>query len=270
MYAIKLELKLNNIERSYLAGCAGYARLVYNYGLDLIKSSWSFEGIKVGDGSRLAAIKKILTNHVMANDKYKWMKKYPSTIYQSALNNLGKAMSRYRKGLGKLPVLKAKKDGDSFTVYKSSGIYPSKGRAMLPFSNRQVIQAGKKIIIPGLGTFRLKEELLFTCSSQTFTISRSSHKWYVSFTIDAEKIPPIIQKNELVGIDLGVKAFATLSTGKVYEMPKTLKEAKTKLSQFQWANRNKQLGNRKKKIKASNRAKLYYRQLAKNIPEFLI
>lgn len=262
MYALKLELKLNNKERSYLAGCAGYSRLVYNYGLNMLKQSWSFEEVKASDAKRLGEIKKILTNSVMAHKEYEWMKKYPSTIYQSALQHLGNGMSRYRKGLSKLPVFKRKHQGDSFTVYKSSGVYPSKGQAMIPFTNRQVLLPGKKIKIPGLGTFRLKEQIPYICSSQTFTISREADKWFVSFMIDAEKLPPIIHENEKVGIDLGVSTFATLSNGKTYSTPPTLKSAKTKLSRRQWQNRNKQKGNRKQKIKASNNCKKHYQKLA--------
>ena len=131
MYALKLKLKLNNKERSYLAGCAGFARLVYNYGLDILKQSWSLGDIKASDTKRLGAIKKLLTNSVMKEKEYEWMNQYPSTIYQSALRNLGDAMTRYRKGLGKLPVFKRKHRGDSFTVYKSSGVYPVKGHKSL-------------------------------------------------------------------------------------------------------------------------------------------
>ncbi len=54
MYAIKLELKLNNKERAKLAGCAGFKRVVYNFGLDLLKQSWQLEGIKASDGKRIA------------------------------------------------------------------------------------------------------------------------------------------------------------------------------------------------------------------------
>ncbi len=35
MYAIKRELKLNNLERTLMAQHAGFARVVYNYGLSL-------------------------------------------------------------------------------------------------------------------------------------------------------------------------------------------------------------------------------------------
>ena len=170
MYAIKLELKLNNKERSKLAGCAGFKRVVYNFGLDLLKKSWQFEGIKTSDSKRIAAIKKILTTDVMSRLEYSWMREYPSTVYQSALQDLQNAFDRWRKGLADIPVFKAKKDGDSFTVYKTSGVYPDKGKPPLPFSNRQVLPSGKKITLPGLGKFRLKEKVFL----QSFTGGRAT------------------------------------------------------------------------------------------------
>lgn len=189
MYAIKLELKLNNKERSLLAGCAGFKRVVYNFGLDLLKNSWQFEGIKASDSKRLAAIKKILTNDVMSRPGYGWMKQYPSTVYQSALQDLKDAFDRWRKGLAEIPVFKAKKDGDSFTVYRTSGVYLEKGKPALPFTNRQVLQSGKRITLPGLGEFRLKEKLKFTCSSQTFTLSRQADSRCASLQL-FEKLEP--------------------------------------------------------------------------------
>jgi len=73
---------------------------------------------------------------------------------------------------------------------------------------------GKLIKIPTLGTFRLQEPLTQSYMSQTFTLSSEAQQWYVSFCVDAERIPPILHEiAEPVGIDLGVKAFATISDG---------------------------------------------------------
>jgi len=264
VYSLKLELKLNNKERSLLAGCAGFKRVVYNFGLDLVKSSWQFKGIIASDSKRLTALKKILTGEVMPRSDYSWMKKYPSTVYQSALQDLKNAFDRWRKGLAQIPVFKTKKGGDSFTVYRTSGIYPETGKPALPFTNRQVLHPGKKITLPGLGKFRLKEKLKFICSSQTFTISRQANRWFVSFTIDAQKIPPLFHEVvEPIGIDLGVKCFATLSDNTIYEAPKPLKKAKTKLAKLQWRNRRKLQGNRKKGTRASANAKKFYVKQAK-------
>ncbi len=164
------------------------------------------------------------------------MKKYPSTIYQSALQNLQNGFDRWRKGLADIPVFKSKKDRDSFTIYKTSGIYPEKVKPPLAFTNRQVLLLGKRINLPGLGEFRLKEKIKFTCSSQTFTVSRQADKWFVSFVVDAERVPPLFHEVvEPIGIDLGVKCFATLSDGTTYIAPKPLKKAKTNRSEIAMA-----------------------------------
>jgi putative transposase len=152
--------------------------------------------------------------------------------------------------------------GDSFSVYKTAGIYLEKGKPPLPFTNRVVLPDGKQIKLPGLKTLRLKERIDFICSSQTFTVSRTADKWFVAFTLDAEKVPPIIHPIISIGVDLGVQVLATCSDGTFYDMPVTTKKAKIKLGKQQWRNRHKVLGNKKLKVKASNKAKRYYRRLA--------
>jgi putative transposase len=261
MYSLKRELKLNKKETSLMRGCAGFKRFVYNYCLDLIVASWNFEGVKASDSKRIAAIKKVFTTVTMQKPEFAWMKNYPSTVYQSAFIDIKEAFARWRKGLSGFPRKKSKKKGDSFTVYKTSGVYPEKGKPALPFTNRVVIEPGKKVKLPGFKTVRLKERIDFICSSQTFTVSRAADKWFVSFTLDAEKIPPVIHPLQRVGVDLGVKCLATVSDGTRYEMPLTTKIAKTKLGKLQWRNRNKVLGNRRLNVKASNKAKRYYLQL---------
>jgi putative transposase len=47
MFAVRRELKLNNVETSLMRGNAGFKRFVYNFGLELLTASWSFEEIKV-------------------------------------------------------------------------------------------------------------------------------------------------------------------------------------------------------------------------------
>ncbi|TWH55082.1 putative transposase [Dulcicalothrix desertica PCC 7102] len=246
-----------------MRGMAGYRRFVYNFGLEMLKASWGFEGIKASDSDRLSEIKKVFTNHVMTLPEYAWTKDYPSAIYQSAFQDLGEAVARWRKGLTEFPVLATKKKGDKFTLYKSRGIYPKKGEPALPFTNRVSIAPGKKINLPGYGEVRSKEKVDFYYSSQTFTVTRTSDKWFVSSNIDAEPIPPIIHKVEKVGIDLGVKTFATFSDASTISAPESLKKAKTKLSKEQWRNRNKEFGNRGKGVRASKNAKKFFNYIAR-------
>lgn len=90
MYAIHRELKLNNKEVSLMRGLAGFKRFVYNYGLELITSSWEDKNLSGNDAKRLDDIKKVFTSITMLKPEYAWMKKYPSTVYQSAFLDLKK------------------------------------------------------------------------------------------------------------------------------------------------------------------------------------
>lgn len=76
MYTIKLELKLNNKERSLLRGCAGFRRTIYNYGLDMVIGIWD-SNIQASETKILDQAKKLLTNQVMKSDEYGWMRNYP-------------------------------------------------------------------------------------------------------------------------------------------------------------------------------------------------
>jgi putative transposase len=113
MFAIKRELKLNKVETSLMRGNAGFKRFVYNYGLELLTTSWSFEGVKASDSKRIDAIKKVFTQVTMQKPEYAWMKLYPSTVYQSAFIDLKDAFSRWRRGLSEFPKKRLKKKGDS-------------------------------------------------------------------------------------------------------------------------------------------------------------
>ena len=251
MYAIKRELKLNNKQATYFSQCAGYSRFCYNYALDMVVNSWSFQNVKAGDSKRLAAIKKVFTNHTKKKPEFSWCNNYSSRIYQNAFRDLSTAFSRWRdpKLKAEMPVKKRKKHECSFTVDSSNG--------------KVLVRQGNRIKIPTLGTFRLKEDIPYDCISQTFTVSRKAGKWFVSFMVNACPLPAMQHSKKVVGIDLGIKCFATLSDGTTIKAPETLKKAKTKLRLFQFRNRNKVIGNRRLKVKSSNNAIKYFQKIRK-------
>ncbi|MCJ8278544.1 MAG: transposase, partial [Rivularia sp. ALOHA_DT_140] len=84
-------------------------------------------------------------------------------------------------------------------------------------------------------------------------------RWFISFKIDRP-----IQENantKIIGVDLGVKNLATLSTGEVIEGAKAYRKNKTKLSRLQWLNRNKIIGSSNWK-KASLKIARLHRKIA--------
>ena len=216
MFAVKRALKLNNSEATLMSKHAGFRRVIYNMGISL--RTQMYGEAKSSDAKVIAGIKKVLTNHVKKRQKFTWMNELSSKVYQSALQDLQTAFIRYRQGLAKHPTFVSKKDGQSFTVYDGNG--------------KVVVGAGSKIKIPTLGTFSLYEPLVEGYATQTFTVSREGSRWYVSFCVDAGRLL-VNQSLGAVGIDVGVKAFATLSDEQVFDAPKPLKQAKTKLAQLQ-------------------------------------
>src|SRR4028119_2389745 len=217
MFAVKRALKLNNNEATLMAKHAGFRRVVFNFGLSLRTQMYS-EG-KLSDSKVLNEVKKVLTNHVKKQPEFAWMNQLSSRVYQNALIDLKDAFSRYRSGKAGHPKFASRRDGQSFTVDSSNG--------------KVLLAAGSTIKIPTLGTFRLYEPLEGGFVSQTFTISKEGSRWFVSFCIDAERLP-VRQPENSVGIDMGIKSFATLSTQQVFDAPKPLKaRAKTKLATLQ-------------------------------------
>jgi putative transposase len=241
--------------------CAGYARFVYNYGLNMVNGTKGMtklnkrgQEVSLSYNQRINEAKKVFTNYVKKQSEYAWTSNYSSRIYQSAFQHLGEAVKRYKEGISKYPKLKRKKDRQSFTVYDGNG--------------KVTINAGKKIKIPTLGTFRLFEPVPYRTASQTFTISRTGEKWFVSFGIEAEQLPvhPLLDERsqEVVGIDVGVKQFATVASSEensTISLPESIKKEQLKLAKFQWRNRNKQLGSKGKP--PSKNAIKYYKKLAK-------
>jgi hypothetical protein len=80
MYAIKLELKLNNTEFTLMAQHAGFSRFVYNYGVALYKQ---VRNIKGGVTKKISAIRKVLINFTQKKPEYAWMNQPPDMSGES-------------------------------------------------------------------------------------------------------------------------------------------------------------------------------------------
>lgn len=250
MYAIKVELKLNNREKTQINQHLGFSRFCYNFGLNLY-GQIDHKQYPGSSSKKIDLIKKVFTNHVKTLPQYAWTKGLSSRVYQNAFSHLKTALTRFFKGLGKYPKYKKKKNSNSFTVDSSNGV---------------ILQEGdKRVKLPTLGTFRTFEAIP-KCLSQTYTISKRGDKYYVAFVINAELIPPIQHEViEPVGCDVNLSdgKYCVLSDGTTIAYPKPLKSAITKLKKLQYHNRNKQLGNKRLGQKPSNNAQKYYRRLAK-------
>jgi len=122
------------------------------------------------------------------------MNQLSSGVDQKALIDLKDAFNRYRSSKWTHPTFASGRDGKSFTVDSSSP--------------KVVLNAGNTIKLPTVGTFPGHEPLECGLVPQTFTQSKEGGRWFVSFGVDAER-KEVQQTEESVGIDIGIKAFAT-------------------------------------------------------------
>jgi putative transposase len=239
MFAVKRALKLNNREATLMAKHAGFRRVVFNMGLSLRLQMYGAG--EFSDSKVINEVKKVLTNHVKKKPEFAWMNQLSSRVYQNALIDLKDAFSRYRSGKAGHPRFASRRDGQSFTVDSSHG--------------KVLLAAGKTIKIPTLGNFRLCEPLECGFVSQTFTISKKGSRWFVSFCVDAERLP-VQQPESSVGIDVGIKYAATLSNQQVFDAPKPLiASAKTKLAKLQ--------RKASKQVKGSNNQRKTYNKISR-------
>jgi len=108
--------------------------------------------------------------------------------------------------------------------------------------------------LPKIGEVEVVFHRIFEGTLKTATISKSSTgKYYISILVDdGKELPPKKKHTEIntVGIDVGIKDFAVLSTGEKIENPKYLKNSLKRLKCLQRRVSRKQKGsNRRNKAK---------------------
>ena len=73
-----------------------------------------------------------------------------------------------------------------------------------------------------------------TARIRSATVSHRRGRWFVSFSVEIERVDPApAQPHTVVGVDLGVKSLAVLSTGEVIANPRHLEIARRQLRRLQ-------------------------------------
>ncbi len=236
--AYRTKLKINNAEKTLLAQHAGYARWVYNWALGF----WG-EAYKEGLKPSVASLKKLFTNHVKPT--FPWMSELSSKVYQYAFINLGEAFKRFFKNNGGYPNFKKKGKNDSFTIDNS-------GKA--------IKLGGLRHLLPFIGWVRTHEALP-DCITKKVTISKQASDWYLSFHLEIPDAPPTPKLVDVVGVDLGISALATLSTSEVFPNLLPYRKAKQKLARLQRTVSRKLYGSNNRR-KAVLKLQREYRKVA--------
>ena len=206
--AHKIELKLNNKQRTYFKKACGVSRFTWNWAL----SSWdkAYEENKNRPKEERSpvngmALKKEFNK--LKKEQFPWTFEVTKYASQQPFIHLNLAFGRFFKGLsGKPKFKKRNKSVDSFYV-----------------GGDQVKIKNKNIWVPNLGWVRLKEWTRFEGPIRSATFSRKADRWFVSLQIDTT-ISPKSPLKEAVGVDLGINSLVHTSDGVSILSPKPLRK----------------------------------------------
>lgn len=241
LIAHKIGLNPNNVQATHFARAAGTARFAYNWAL----AEWQrqYEVCKLDATSpkpSQMALRRQL-NSIKA-EQYPWMLDVTKNAPQMAIIQLGVAFKNFFAGRAKHPKFKKKGLHDSFSL-----------------TNDQFSVDESRIRIPNLGWVRMREALRFTGKIMSATVSRVADKWFVSITVETSNETPLTQaKNQgVVGVDLGVSALATLSSGEIITGAKSHKALLSRLQRLSRGLSRKVKGSENRKKAKSKLARLH-------------
>ena len=92
---------------------------------------------------------------------------------------------------------------------------------------------GDKLTVPGVGTCRIRLSRPIEGRCKQLRITRRADGWYALLVCEISKPSPMAKTGATVGVDVGIKSFATLSTGEEIANPRHLKQAATRLAREQ-------------------------------------
>lgn len=246
MIAHRIALDLNDAQATYMARAAGTARFAYNWALAEWKrqyEAWKADNTlpkpsQMNMRRQLNAIKR---------EQFPWMLEVTKNAPQMAIIQLGQAFQNFFAGRARYPQFRKKGAHDRFSL-----------------SNDQFEVDGSRMRIPNLGWVRMCETLRFAGKIMSATVSRVADRWFVSITVDTPNSShqPQAKNQGEVGVDLGVSALATLSTGEVFPGPKPHKALLDRLRRLSRSLSRKQKGSANRNKAKMKLARLHARVAA--------
>ncbi|MEQ9669359.1 RNA-guided endonuclease InsQ/TnpB family protein [Coleofasciculus sp. G2-EDA-02] len=224
LLGFKTELLVINKQRTLLAKHCGVARHAWNWGLGLTKQILDHNKDNPDEKIKLPTavdLHKWLV--AMVKPQCPWYYEVSKCAPQYALRQLSEAWKQAFKKIKQPPRFKKKGRADSYTVDGSLAVEHF------------------RVKVPVIGWIKTYERLPVEQQPKSFTISRTADRWFVSWKIEIE-LTNEPKSVPVVGVDLGVKVLATLSTRQVFEGAKSYSSYEKKLSRLQWLHRHKVKG----------------------------
>ena len=211
--ARKIELRLNEEQKKIFDQAFGYSRYIYNKALDEWKKmyeAWEEDNSQTKPNNRKV-------RDALKSSREDWEYTQLNILIETTVENLAGAFNMMWKGYGKYPKYKSRRNQkDSCRFYrKTKYSLQIKGEK----SNKL-----KLVGIPSLIHMKEPLHLKEDHTIQEVTISRKANRYYAGILTRYIQDNRKSSKNEsYIGIDLGVKDFATINDDKgLYKKYKSL------------------------------------------------
>lgn len=174
---------------------AGSCRFVFNKALALQQAHYAESKKKLS----YADLCKQLTEWRKSSET-QWLSETHSQPLQQTLKDLERAYKNFFEKRADFPRFKKKGQSDNFR-------YPQ---------GCKLDQGNSRIFLPKLGWVRYRNSREVLGIVKNVTVSGKQGKWYVSIQTEREVEAPIHPSTAIVGIDMGIARFATLSDGSYF------------------------------------------------------
>lgn len=229
LQAYKYELQPNGEQQRLMRRFAGSCRFVFNKAL-----ATQIELYKTNPGARFSytALANLIPQW---KQELPWLAQAPSQALQQSLKNLERAYQNFFAKRADFPRFKKKGVSDSFR-------YPQ---------GFKLDQGNARIFLPKLGWLRYRNSRDIQGAAKNVTVSCTGGKWFVSIQTEREEVEPVHPSASIVGVDVGIARFATLSDGTIFEPINSFKKQQARLARYQRAmSRKTKFSNNWKKAKA--------------------
>ena len=212
LQAYKFQLRPKAGQESLMRRFSGCCRFVWNKALALEKDTYD-------------KTKNRLGYYVLARKLTKWKKEDETSflseanaqILQQVLKDLDRAYKNFFARRADFPRFKRKGVHDAFR-------YPQ---------GFKLDEGNSRIFLPNIGWIGYRKSRRIEGTPKQVTVSLSAGKWFVSIQTEREVPEPVHPSQSIVGIDMGVARFATLSDGSSIRPLHSFRKYEKKLAKLQ-------------------------------------
>lgn len=200
-------------QRTYFQRAAGTARFVWNWAL----AEWKRQ-VAAGQRPNAMALKRQF--NALKYREFPWLADMHRDSHAQPFAHLAKAWSRFfaERKAGRL-------------AHEPRFKHKGRCRDCFYVANDRFDIDGVTVRLPRVGRVAMREALRFEGKVLGASISRSADRWFMAVQVEVSE--PQFRRPRMgeghVGVDLGVKVAATLSTGEAILAPKPLRAALRRL-----------------------------------------